>query len=218
VARHHALVVVTPGLGAAGGDAAGAFRLDELDAARIREAFLGGIHDLNDVTMGAAAGELRECALHVADRAPQIGEHHDLRQRRGRESRRQAGAFGAVMQDRFRHLLDHVAAGGRPHQPGQADALAALHQHFGECEGDHQRALDLALGRQRRNEGHRRRTVGPEPDGVRGLPFALAHIKMVVARGAPPVDVLGRLAGGETPVLPEVLGMAAASERAPAVA
>ena len=58
VARHQALVVVAPGLGAAGGDAAGAFRLDEFDAARIGEAFLGRIDDLHDMAMRAGGGEL----------------------------------------------------------------------------------------------------------------------------------------------------------------
>ena len=54
-------------------------------------------------------------------------------------------------------------------------------------------------------EFHRRRTVGPEPDGVRGFPFALAHIEIIVARGATPIDIVGRLADHEPPVLPEIL-------------
>ncbi|WP_456683766.1 hypothetical protein [Bradyrhizobium sp. S3.14.4] len=35
-------------------------------------------------------------------------------------------------------------------------------------------------------------------------PFELAHIQMVVARRAAPVDVLRRLAGDEAAVLPEI--------------
>ena len=82
--------------------------------------------------------------LHLADRAPQVGQQHDLGERRGRKGRRQAGALRRVVQDRLRHLLDDVAAGGRAHQAGNADPLAALHQNFGEREGHHQRALELA--------------------------------------------------------------------------
>src|SRR5262245_31847381 len=38
-----------------------------------------------------------------------------------------------------------------------------------------------------------------------GLPFLLAHIEVVVARRAAPVDAVGRLAGDEATVLPEIL-------------
>src|SRR5512146_3395624 len=62
-----------------------------------------------------------------------------------------------------------------------------------------------------RVEVHRWRTVGPEPDGVRGLPFALAHIEMVVARRAPPIDGMRRLAVEEAAVLPEILARAGAA-------
>src|SRR5262249_45568495 len=44
-----------------------------------------------------------------------------------------------------------------------------------------------------------------ERDGVGGLGFALAHVKMVVAGGAPPVDAARRLARQEAAVLPEIL-------------
>src|SRR5215475_4444693 len=46
------LVVGAPGLGAARRYGAGAFRLDELDAARIRKRLLGGIDHLHDVAAG----------------------------------------------------------------------------------------------------------------------------------------------------------------------
>src|SRR6185437_16664859 len=58
--RHYTLVVVAPCLGAPGGDAAGAFRLDEFDAARIREAFFGRIDDLHHVAMRAGGRELSD--------------------------------------------------------------------------------------------------------------------------------------------------------------
>ena len=66
-------------------------------------------------------------------------------------------------------------------------------------------------------ELHRGRTVGPDPDRVRGFPFALAHIEMIVARRAPPVDVLRRLAGHEVAVLPEILAGAGAAAAVQAV-
>ena len=52
---------------------------------------------------------------------------------------------------------------------------------------------------------HRGGAVDPEPDGVRRLPFALAHIEPVVAGGAAPVDALRGLAGDEGAELPEAL-------------
>ncbi len=60
MARHQALVVVAPGLGAAGGDGTGAFRLDEFDAAGIGETFLGRIDDLHDVAVRAGSGKLTD--------------------------------------------------------------------------------------------------------------------------------------------------------------
>ena len=48
--------------------------------------------------------------------------------------------------------------------------------------------------RELRVKHHGRRTVGPQPHGVRGLPFPLADIKMFVAGGAPPVDAARRIA------------------------
>ena len=42
-------IIRAPGLGPARRDGAGAFRLDEFDAARIREGFLGRVDDLHDV-------------------------------------------------------------------------------------------------------------------------------------------------------------------------
>jgi len=53
-----ALIVGAPCLGTAGCHAAGAFRLDELDAAGIRETFFCRIDDLNHMAMSARGGEL----------------------------------------------------------------------------------------------------------------------------------------------------------------
>ena len=46
---------------------------------------------------------------------------------------------------------------------------------------------------------------------MRGLPFLLAHIEVVVARRAPPVDARCGLAGDEAAVLPEILARAGAT-------
>src|SRR5262249_19556397 len=46
---------------------------------------------------------------------------------------------------------------------------------------------------------------------MRGLPFLLAHVEMVVTRRAPPVDAGGRLAGDETAILPEILSRSGAA-------
>src|SRR5436190_21065662 len=61
-----------------------------------------------------------------------------------------------------------------------------------------------------RFERHRRRAVGPQPHRMRGLPFLLAHIEMLVARGAAPVDAARGLAREKAPVLPEILAGAGA--------
>ena len=46
---------------------------------------------------------------------------------------------------------------------------------------------------------------------MRGLPFLLADIEMIVARRAAPVDILRRLAGDEAPILPKALAGAGAA-------
>ena len=152
VAPHAALIVGAPGLRAAGGDAAAAFRLDEFDAARIRKSLFGRIDDLHDMAARAAAGELRQRAPDLVEVAPQVGQDHDLGERGGREARRQARALGAVVHDRLRHALDHVAAAGRAHQSGNADALAAFDQNLGKRQRDHQRAVQLVVVRKLRRE------------------------------------------------------------------
>ena len=44
-----------------------------------------------------------------------------------------------------------------------------------------------------------------------GLPFLLADIKMIVARRAPPIDILRRLSGDEAAILPKALAGAGAA-------
>ena len=111
----------------------------------------------------------------------------------------------AIMDDRLRHALDDIAAAGRAHQAGNADALAAFDQNFGQRQRDDQGAVKLGVTHQRRSKNHRRRAIRPDPDGVRGFPFEFAHVEMIVARGAPPIDPRRRLAGDKAAVLPEIL-------------
>src|SRR5581483_7502526 len=82
---------------------------------------------------------------------------------------------------------------------------------LGERKGDDEAAIELALTREARVESHRRRAVRPDPDGVCSLPFLLAHVEMIVACGAPPVDAARLFAGDEAAELPEVLAGAGAA-------
>ena len=68
----------------------------------------------------------------------------------------------------------------------------------------------LDLLRKLRSKRHRRRTVGPDPNRVRGFPFLLAHIEVLVARRAAPIDARGRFARHKPAILPEILARAGA--------
>src|SRR5882757_5129635 len=50
-----------------------------------------------------------------------------------------------------------------------------------------------------------------------GFPFAFTHIKMIVARRPPPIDIVRRLAVDESPVLPEIFARAGAAAAMQAV-
>ncbi len=63
----------------------------------------------------------------------------------------------------------------------------------------------FVTGARVRTELHRGRTVEPDPDCMRRLPFALAHESALFTRRAAPVDSRRRLAGQERPKLPEGL-------------
>ncbi len=54
-------------------------------------------------------------------------------------------------------------------------------------------------------EGHGQRLIDPHPGGVGGFPLTLAHIEMVGARRAAPVDRIGSIAAFEMAKLPEGL-------------
>src|SRR6202034_2730917 len=87
VAAHARRIIRPPRLRAAGSEAATTFRLDEFDASPIRKRLFGGIDDLHDMAVRAAAGELRDGASDLADLAPEIGQENDLGERGGGEGR-----------------------------------------------------------------------------------------------------------------------------------
>ena len=149
VARNPRFVIRLPGLGTSDRDLAAAFRLDELDAAGIRKGLFGRIDDLDEVTVCSGHRELCEGGANFRHGAPEVRHDHDLGQPGRRKGRRQARALGHVMDDRIRHLVEHVAAAGRPHEVRHADPLAGLHQHLGQREADHQSPIELGFLRQR---------------------------------------------------------------------
>ncbi len=154
--------------------------------------------------MGAGGGQLMDALGHLRGGAPEVAQKHDLRQGRGAKGGGQAGGQLGGEHHGFRHTLDDAPVGGGAHEVGHAHPLAALHQQFGQSEGDHQRPV--ALGRQLvRGVGHGSGQVGPDPHRVGSLPFALAHIKMIVAGGTAPVHAGGGLAIHEAAILPEIL-------------
>ena len=159
---------------------------------------LDRIDDLHDMAMGAGGGELRDGRAHLA-RSGSTG-------RTGPRPRRAAtvqtsggrlGAFGRSWTIASAMPLDHVAA-ARSAASGRECRRArrpppARRRARRRSPG---RARRLVL-RQVRRERHGGRAVGPDPDRVRGLPFLLADVEMVVAGRAAPVDAARRLARHE---------------------
>ncbi len=121
------------------------------------------------------------------------------------------------MHNRLRHAIDDVPASGWAHQARNADALAALDQNLSERHRGNQCAKEFGVANQRRCKIHRRRTVRPDPHSVRGFPFQFAHIKMIVAGRAAPIDARGRFARNEAAILPEVFAWAGAAATVQAV-
>jgi hypothetical protein len=79
--RNDTLIIIAPGLRAARGDPAGSLGLDEFHAAGIWKAFFRRIHNLDNMPVGACRGELPDCAAHVTNGRPKVGQHYDLGQR-----------------------------------------------------------------------------------------------------------------------------------------
>ena len=129
-------VVAGPVFGAAGGDDAAAFRLDEFDAAGIGEAFLGRIDDLHQRAVRAGGRQSAPACSRISAIGDQKSDSTTISASAdGTKDGGRLGARGVVVQHRLRHLVDHAAARGRVHQAGNADAFAAGDQQFGEREG-----------------------------------------------------------------------------------
>ena len=167
--------------------------------------------------MGVDAGpqDRVEHCLDVADRVEKIANEHDIG-----EALEHVGVGRCRLLDcrRDQHgdAFGGIAGEHRLAQADEAGAFAGGGQQVGQRQRQHDGAAALGNRRQARAEVHRGRQVGPQPDGVGGLPFLLAHIEMVVAGRASPVDRGRRFAGNEGAELPEGLAAAAHPASVPA--
>src|SRR5262245_60245309 len=121
------------------------------------------------------------------------------------------------MDNRLGDPFNDIATGGGPHQPGNSDALPAFDQHLRERQCDDQRAVELGLLGERRGKYHRRRTIRPDPNGVRGFPFLFAHVKVIVTRRTSPVYARRCFTRNKAAVLPEILARSGAPATVQAV-
>ncbi len=78
-----------------------------------------------------------------------------------------AAASGRCVRQPFRAVAREDRHWSRPSRPMRSPAVG---QQFGKREEQHHRPLALAHRRQTRLEVHRRREVGPQPEGVRRPP------------------------------------------------
>ena len=136
-------------------------------------------------------------------------EKRDRRALGGRLALQGFGAFAGGQM--LGHARSRPAARHRRGEAEQGNALAGPHQHLGDGKRQHQRTVALGDGGEVAAEGHGGRNVGPEPEGVRGLPFALADVERVGAGRTPPVDDGGRIAALELAELPERLARSGAT-------
>ncbi len=166
-----------------------------------------GVGDHENLTLGPLRRERANRLRGVLRLAEKIADQHHFRARPDGFGRRQAGRRSAaqtlVRGDRFGEALDDSARRQRAREADEAGALAAAHRQIRQGERQYGGAIDLGAGREVGGESHRGRAVEPDPDGVRGFPFALAHEGAVLARRAAPVDARRRLAGDEGAKLPE---------------
>ena len=212
------LVVGAPVLGAAGGDLAAAFGLDELDAAGIGEGFLGRIDDLDQMALRAGGGKLGRWSR-GSPRSGSTGRR-SARSRRAAPARSPAAGSAArcgscMIASAMRSITARLPVGRiRPGTPTRSPASTSTSASANATTSVRSSLLSRASAR---GECHRRRTVRPDPDGVRGLPFLLAHVEIVVARRAAPVDAARLLAGDVAAELPEVLAGAGAPAAVQAV-
>ncbi len=174
-----------------------------------REGLLHGIDDHHEMTPRATAGNAGDHGGNLVDRREEVADQHDLVEGRDRGAGRQVVLERPTVRDEgLGDLLRDLPRSPGRHQAEEPDPLAPLHEGVREGEAEHQGALDLGRLGEVGHEAHRGGPVHPEPDRVRGLPFALAHVEPVVARRAAPIDPLRRLARHEGPELPEALALA----------
>ena len=207
-------VLVAEHFGAAGGQLVAGLGIGEFGAAGIGEGFLGRVGDLDQVGAHAVAGEHVEPCHGFLDRIEEIADDDDVAEAPD------IGEVGLGRQVAGMHQLGGdafgaVAGGEGIGEARPGDALAAARQQFGHGQRQHQRARLLGNAGAGRFVEHGRRGVGPQPDRMGGFPFAVAHIGVVVARRAAPVDARG-IAFDIGPELPEILADAALAAAMPA--
>ena len=195
--RGELLLVGRPqGLDAIGDPALAVFRPAELHAPLVGQRLFGRIEDLDQMAVDPAFRQLGDALGDGLRRIEEIAEQQCGREAaepgRRRQARLQGRSLVRASASAMRALALRLASGGVT--PIRAMRSPAAHQQLGEGQRQHHGAVALGGLRQMTAEQHRRRYVRPEPEGVRRLPFALAHVEMVGTRRAPPVDDGGRVA------------------------
>ena len=214
------LISPAQALHAVGDPAVAAGGAQELGAPLVGQRLLGGIEDLHQMADGAVGGERLDVLARLRDRIEEIAE-----QKRAGEARQmRLGRLGRgerrlvlMREDRLGDVRGGLAARGRVREPEEGDALGPAHEQLCRRQHEHQRALALGRGGEVAAEIHGGGQVRPQPNRVRRLPFALAHVKMVRARRAPPVDLARGVALAELAELPERLARARAAAAVDAV-
>ena len=205
------LVALAQSFGAPGDHAVAAFARSELGAALVGKRLLGGIEDLHEVAAHALFGDRLDARGSLLNRLEEIAEQQALGEAAERCRRRQARSLACVSHQDLGDAARSVAAGVRP-VAKNADTLAGAGEKLGERKPEHDGAAFLRRPRQARAELHGGRKIDPQPNGVRRLPFPLAHEEMVGASRAPPIDAGAGIVVVEMTELPEGL----ARPRAPA--
>ncbi len=214
------LVLLAHALRAVGDPTVGASRAQELGAAFIGQRLLGRIEDLHEVPRRAVGGQRLDVLTGRSNGIEEIAEQQRTRvarqMRLGRLGEAECGV-GLVCEDRLGDARGGLAAGGRLRKPEKGDALSSAHQQLGRGQHEHDGALALRRVGEMAFEIHGGGQVRPQPDRVRRLPLALAHVEMVGARRAPPVDLPVGVARPELAKLPEGLAGAGAAAAVNAV-
>ncbi len=162
------------------------------------------VDDHHEVPAGAAAGNALDDGCDFRHGREKVADQNGFVECRDRRPRREVVVERpAVGDERLGHLFGDQARRPRRHQAEKADPLAGLDEGIGKGKPEHEPPFDLGGKGEFRHVGHRGGAIDPQPDRMCGLPFALAHIKAIVAGGAAPVDALRRFAGHEGPELPK---------------